>query len=153
MSGLFWDIATSDIALAAVGILFVATWVVARTPVRKIPAIAPYALLAGLVSYLALADLALCVGFRIADERAAVRQLKNDLAWSDNELEQQKATAEDADRIAKEKAAQAQELQQKVSDYEAALERATTANPASACALTDDDIDRLRALSRRTKQR
>lgn len=152
MSELFWDVATSDIALAVVGFLMVVAFMVSKA--GMVPMLAPYALLAGLVYHLALADLALCVGFRIADERAEKAQLQRDLAFKSNQLQQQKATAEDAQRLADEKAAEADKLQEKVSDYEAALEKAQAAKPDASCTLTDDDIARLRALSNgRAKQR
>ncbi|MDN3278768.1 hypothetical protein QWJ07_31215 [Frankia sp. RB7] len=149
MSGLFWDIATSDVALAIVAAILVASFIVSRIPfVSMIPAIAPYVVLAGFVTYLALAGLSLCVGYRLSDERAAMRQLKVDLAWRENELEQQKATAEDKERLANEKAAEAEELKGKVDEYEQRL----AAQPVGDCGLDDGDLDGLRALRRRAKQ-
>jgi hypothetical protein len=149
MSGLFWDLATSDTSLMIIAAVMVAALVVSRVPlVRMIPAIAPYVLLAGLVSYLALGALALCIGYRLSDERAAMRQLKVDLAWKDDELEQQKATAEDKERLANEKQAEADELKGKVDDYEQRL----AAQPIGECGLDDGDLDGLRALRGRAKQ-
>lgn len=149
MSGLFWDLATSDTSLAIVAAILVLSLIVSRVPlVSLIPAIAPYVLLAGLVSYLALGALALCVGYRLSDERAAMRQLKVDLAWRENELEQQKATAEDKERLANEKAAEAEELKGKVDEYEQRL----AAQPVGDCGLDDGDLDGLRALGRRSQQ-
>ncbi len=150
MSRLFWELATSDVALAIVAALLVACFVLSRLKVVAfIPQLAPYTVLAGFLVYLLLADLALCIGFRIADERAQLNQLRIELAWRDNELEQQKATAEDADRIAREKAAEAEELKGKVSDYEDRL----AALPPGNCALDDADLDGLRAFSRRARKR
>lgn len=128
------------------GAIFVAALAVAHVPlINRIPQVAPYVLVAGLVAYLALADLALCLGYRIADERAALRQLKIDLAWSKNQLAQQKATAEDKERLAAEKAAEADELKAKVDDYEKTL----SSRPVGDCALDDVDLDGLRSLRRR----
>ncbi|MBR0700188.1 hypothetical protein JQ599_09775 [Bradyrhizobium diazoefficiens] len=149
MSGLFWDLATSDVALAIVAAIMVAAFVVSRIPlVSMIPAVAPYVVFAGFVTYLALTSLALCVGYRLSDERAAMRQLKVDLAWRENELEQQKATAEDKERLANEKAAEAEELKGKVDEYEQRL----AAQPVGDCGLDDSDLDGLRALRRRAQQ-
>lgn len=145
IAGLFWHIATSDMALAIVGVIFVAALAVAHLPfVKLLPSVAPYVLLAGLVSYLALADLALCIGYRVSDESAEMHRLKFELAWHQNELEQQKATAEDAERIAKEKSAEADELKARVSDYETTLAK----QPIGACALDDADIGGLQSLRR-----
>ena len=150
----FWTIATSDLALAIVGGLFLASLAIAHLPfVRMMPSLEPYVVAAGLVSYLLLADLALCIGHRISDEHAEVERLQNEVNWNSNQLEQQKATADDAERIAREKAGEAEELKGKVADYETALEKASAHASGDACALTDDDIARLRSLSRRAKKR
>ncbi|MFT4115411.1 hypothetical protein [Bradyrhizobium sp.] len=148
MSGLFWDLATSDVALAIVATILVASFVVSRLPfVSMIPAVAPYVALAGFVTYLALAGLMLCVGYRLSDERAAMRQIKVELAWRENELEQQKATAEDKERLANEKAAEAEELKGKVDEYEQRL----ATQPVGDCGLDDGDLAGLRALRGRAK--
>lgn len=153
MSTMFWDVATSDLALTITAIVMVAAFVVSHMPVvRDLPAVKPYAIAAGIVAYLALAWLSLCVGYRISDDHAETARLKTELAWNANQLKQQKATADDAERIAQEKAAEAEELKGKVSDYEKALEAAAAANPQSACALSDDDVARLRALSKRARK-
>lgn len=142
LADLFWNFATSSMAMMIVAAILIAALIVSHLPLMKlIPAVAPYVILAGFVAYLALADLALCVGFRIADERAETQRLKIEMAWRENELEQQKATAEDAARIAKEKSAEADELKTKVDDYEATLAK----QPVGACALDDADVGGLRA--------
>ncbi|MBP1296607.1 hypothetical protein [Bradyrhizobium elkanii] len=148
MTEMFWTVATSTTALSIVAVIMVAAGVVAHFPfIKRIPVLAPYVVFAGFISYLALADLALCIGYRIADEHAETMRLQGDLARSNRQLAEQKATAKDAERIANEKAAEANELKGKVADYEKALEAAAAANPQSACALSDDDVARLRALS------
>jgi hypothetical protein len=142
IADLFWDAVTSTTALMIVAAVLIAALIVSHLPLMKmIPSVAPYIILAGFVSYLALADLALCIGFRISDERAETQRLKIELAWRENELEQQKATAEDAARIAKEKSAEADELKTKVDDYEATLAK----QPVGTCALDDADVGGLRA--------
>lgn len=143
---LFWSMATSTTALSIVAVILIAALIVSHLPLMKmIPAAAPYVILAGFVSYMALADLALCVGFRMSDERAETKRLRIDLAFRETELQQQKATAEDAERIAKEKSAEADELKTKVDDYEATLSK----QPVGACALDDADIGGLRSLATR----
>lgn len=141
---------TSNLALAAIGTLLVACVVFSRLPILShLPQTAPYTALAGFLVYVLLADLALCIGFRIADERAETVRLKFELTWKQNELDQQKQTAADADRIAKEKAAEADELKGKVADYEERLAQ----QPAGACALDDADLDGLRNFSKRARKR
>jgi hypothetical protein len=142
ITDIFWNVATSTPALLIVGTIFVAAFVLAHVPLlSKIPQVAPYVLLAAAIAYLALADLALCIGFRISDERAETRRLKVDLAWRDNEIAQQKASAADAERIAAAKSAEAEVLKAKVDDYEAKL----ATQPIGDCALDDADLDGLRA--------
>lgn len=149
ITDMFWNVATSTTALAIVGLILLVAMVVAHVPfLSSIPAVAPYVALAGVVAYLALIDLSLCIGFRISDERAENQKLKVELAWHENELEQQKATAEDAERIAKEKSAEADELKARVNDYEATLAK----QPVGTCALDDADIGGLQSLRRRAGQ-
>lgn len=154
MSNMFWDIATSDLVLTIVAAVMVASFVVSHLPiVRDLPAVKPYAIAAGLIAYLALADLAFFGGYRISDERADAARLERDLDWSKNQLAQQKATADDAERIAKEKAAEADELKGKVVDYEKALAQRAKTDPGGSCVLSDDDISRLRALAAKRPKR
>lgn len=151
MTGLFWNFATSNIALTILGAIVAASFLVAHVPFvgRLIPAVAPYVVAARLVSIATAAAFCFLIGFRVSDERAALAQLKFQLAWKESELAQQKATAEDAERIAKEKAVEADELKIKVDDYEAALSK----QPVGTCALDDADINGLRAFSRRPRKR
>jgi len=151
MSGLFWNVATSDIALGILGAIAAVSFLVAHVPFvgRLIPAVEPYVVAARLVSIVTAASLFFLIGFRVSDERATLAQLKGELAWKDNELEQQKATAEDAERIAKQKALEAGELKAKVDDYEAVLAK----QPVGNCALDDTDVNGLRAFSRRPRKR
>lgn len=147
MADLFWNVATSTPVLTSLAAIFVAAFLVAHVPViveRLLPAIEPYDRAALAIQIAAAASLFFLIGFRAADERAETRSLKNDLAWHENELEQQKATAEDAERIAREKAAEAEALKAKVEDYEATLAK----QPVGTCALDDTDIGGLRSLRR-----
>lgn len=143
ITDIFWNVATSTTALLIVGLIFLAAFAFAHVPLisKLIPQVAPYVLLAAVIAYVALAVLSLCIGFRISDERAETRRLKIELAFQKNQLAQQKASAEDAERIAKEKSAEADALKAKVDDYEATL----ATQPIGACALDDADLDGLRA--------
>jgi hypothetical protein len=54
MGDWFWDLATSTPVLGAIGALALAAFVVAHVPfVRALPAVAPYAVAAGLVQVVA----------------------------------------------------------------------------------------------------
>jgi hypothetical protein len=157
MSNLFWDFATSPASLGVIAAIFAAAFVVSHIP-RLVtwfwPQAKAYAKAAALVQTLAAAALCFLIGFRVSDQRAELVRLQIDYRWSENQLEQQKASADDAERIAKEKAAEADELKGKVADYEAELQARSKADPGSVCALSDDDIGRLRALARgRPKRR
>jgi hypothetical protein len=146
MGDLFWDVATSGAVLLAIGAIAIAAFVVAHVPfIRAIPAVAPYAVTASLVQVVAAGLLMFLVGFRIADERAETKQLKGELAWQTNQIAQQKASAEDAARLAEQKANEAEALKAKVDDYEATLAK----QPIGTCALDDRDLGGLRALRAR----
>lgn len=151
LSHLFWNVATSNVALGILGAVVAASFLIAHVPLvgRLIPAVESYVVAARLVSIATAAALCFLIGFRVSDERATLAKLKGELAWKENELDQQRASAEDAERIAKEKAAEADELKTKVDDYEATLAK----QPVGSCALDDADLDGLRAFSRRTRKR
>lgn len=145
LTDMFWNVATSTPVLLIIGLILIAAFLVSHVPAlvqRLVPAIAPYTAAAALVQVLAAALLFFLIGFRIADEREATKRLKFELAWSDSQLEQQKATAADAERLAKEKSAEADELKARVSDYETTLAK----QPVGACALDDADIGGLQSL-------
>ncbi|OKO70393.1 hypothetical protein AC629_40425 [Bradyrhizobium sp. NAS80.1] len=145
MSAMFWAIATSDVALIAVGALFVTCLVVGHLPLigRLLPAVEPYTVAASLLAYLLLAQLALAIGFRAADERAEVARLTMELNWHQFQLEQQKVAAAFAEQKADENRERAATLQEEVNDY---ADRLSKQPPPPACAFDDDDVRSLRAL-------
>lgn len=156
MTTLFWEVATSTPVLAALAVLLATAFVVAHLSGLITwfwPQAAAYAKAAALLQVITAAALFFLLGCRVSDERAAMAQLQIDVRWSESQLEEQKATAEDAERIAREKAAETDELKGKVAEYEVELETKSKADPGSACVLSDDDINRLRALTRRAKRR
>lgn len=140
-----WNLATSSLVLGALAVLTLVAFVVAHVPAlvtRLVPGSAPYTVLAHLVQLIAFALLMFLLGFRVADEREHTRRLQSELAWQHNELEQQKASAEDAARLRDQKTAEAEALQTRVENYEAQL----AMQPIGTCALDDADITGLRAL-------
>lgn len=145
LADLFWTIATSNVVILALGIIALAAVLVTHLPlVRFIPTIDDYLRIAGLIGYVALSLFFLFVGHRLADERTETRRLQTELRWSESQLEQQKATADEAARLKDEAEKAAGALQQKVDTYEAELAK----RPAGDCALDADDLRRLRDLSR-----
>lgn len=146
MGDLFWDIATSYTVLCIIALVLAVAFIVAHVPVlveRFLPAIAPYVAAAALVQVLTAAGLFFLIGFRIADERADNKQLKNDLAYHQLQLESAEATAKDAERLKAEAEARANEAKGKLDEYRKKFE-----GPEAVCAFTADEFDRLLDLQR-----
>jgi type III secretory pathway component EscU len=140
-----WEIATSQVVLLLIGALVAASAVVGWFPLLKwFPVIGDYVRVARLVFVLSVALLAFLTGFRVADNRAERAQLQNELNWKNNEVEQQRQSAEDAERLKKEAEARADQLSKKVGDYEDFLSK----QPVGTCAFDDADIERLRGIAR-----
>lgn len=145
LADIFWAVASSNVVLIALALLTLAALLVGHVPFGAyMPVIAPYVVLARASAYVFLALLFLLIGFRIADERAAVKQLKTELAWSNNQIAQQKASAEDAERLAREASARADQLNEKVNSYAAILAKRSSGD----CTLDDDDVKRLLDIAR-----
>jgi hypothetical protein len=140
-----WDVATSHPVLLLIAAVAVAALVVGHFPViGRIPALAPYVVLSRFVSVLAAALLMFLIGFRVADNRAERAQMEFDLNWHRLQLEQQEATAKDAERLKDEAQNEAREAKGKLDDYRARFGD----RPDAVCAFTLDDLERLRALRR-----
>ena len=145
---LFWKIATSDLVLTVVGVIALAAIVVSHVPlIRWIPTIDHWMKLASAVGYVALSLFFLFVGFRLSDERAETARLKTELDWSRNQLEQQEAQAQDAERLKGEAEARAAAIKGELDDYR----KTYAGRPDGVCAFTADDIERLRSLTRRPR--
>lgn len=147
LSDLFWDAATSSVVLGVLVLIGVVAFVVAHVPAfaaRIYPPVAAYSKAAALVQVLAWALLCFLIGFRIADERMATRQLKNDLAFKELQIDQAEETAKDAERLKAEADAKAKEAMGQLDDYR----KRFGANPNAVCAFTPDDLERLRNLRR-----
>lgn len=145
IADLFWNVATSYAVLGILAAVLVAAFVVSRTPgivTRFWPQAYVYAKAAGLVQVAAAALLFFLVGFRVADERAETKQLKNDLAFKELQIETAEGTARDAERLKEEAEARAAQAKGQLDDF-----RKTFGNkPDDACAFTADDLERLRQL-------
>lgn len=143
LADLFWGFATSGPVLATLAIIVVICVIVTHVPlVRWIPTIDDWLKLAAFVGYLGFALLFLLIGFRLSDERSAAKQLRTELAWSQNQLEQQEATARDAEKLKDEAEAAAKEAKGKLDDFR----KNYSERPQASCAFTGDDIRRLRQL-------
>lgn len=151
MADLFWNIATSTAVLGIIGAVFVVAFLVAHLPAlveRLWPQAYLYASAAGLVQVIAAALLFFLVGFRVADERPETRQLKNDLAFKELQIETAEGTAKDAERLKEEAEAKALEAKGQLDEFRKTFQD----RPLGDCAFTDDDLERLRAL-RQPKRR
>lgn len=144
ISDMFWDLATSDVSLAIMAALLLAAFVIGHVPLigRLIPQSDPYIEAAKLAAPLLAAALFISIGYRIADERADLRNAKFELQWKDNQLKQQAQTAQDAQTLADQATQRADTLQSKVDEYAEELAK----QPVAACALSADDIAGLRKL-------
>jgi hypothetical protein len=146
MASLFWTIACSDWALGFDLLLLVAALVIGHMPFAgKIPAIAPYVVAARFAAYLVLAVMMLCIGHRLADESAALKQAQQDLAFQKLQLDAQKESAETAEKLRTDAEASAATANQKVKDYE---ERLAKLPQTCDCGLTDDDVRSLHDIAR-----
>jgi hypothetical protein len=98
---IFWDTVTSYPAISILGVVAIAGFAVSHTPLieRFFPSVIPYVKAAGLVCLVSAAMLMFAFGYRVADGRAEIEQLKNDLAWSEFQLGEQKAAADAADEL------------------------------------------------------
>lgn len=142
---MLWSILTSDTVLGLTGIVAVACFVVGFFPLASlIPFLSPYVIAARFVGVGVLAWLMFCLGHRSADNTAALRQARIDLAFSQVQLETQKATAEQAAKLREQAEAQAQQLNERVSAYEAQLAK----RPDAGCNLDDSDVTGLRNIAR-----
>lgn len=146
MADLIWSLATSYLALSIVGLILIAALVVGYFPLLKwFPVIGKYVAAGKLISLLTASVLAFLIGTRLADERAAVKQLKTDLAYAQLQIEAQKASAETAAKLRAQAEQQAATLEKKVTDYEDQLAK----QPAGCgCAFDDGDVNSLRGIAR-----
>lgn len=142
---MLWAFLTSDYVLGFTGIVAIACFVIGFFPLASlIPVIGPYVIAARFVGVGILAWLMFCLGHRSADNTAALRQAKIDSAFLQVQLETQKATAEHAAKLREKAEAETQQLNERVSAYEAQLAK----RPDAGCALNDSDVTGLRNIAR-----
>lgn len=146
MADLFWSVATSYAVLSIIGTALVAALIVGHFPlIGRIPVVGSYVVASRLAAYLLLALLAFLIGFRVADERAEVKQLKADLAFKQMELDNEKATAATSARLRAKAEADVATANQKVTEYEERLAQ----QPASdGCDIGDGDHGSLLNIAR-----
>jgi len=146
MSGFLWTLVTSDVFLAALGVLILAAVVVGYFPiVSSIAALRGYVTTARFALLLFVGAAAFLVGFRVADDRAEVAALREKIAAKDNmiqvknmELLLSQQMADQADLERKAAAARAEAAQDEINDYAERLQ----ARPNAACLLGPDDFTR-----------
>ncbi|MGB3043673.1 MAG: hypothetical protein WBB98_10805 [Xanthobacteraceae bacterium] len=143
MTALAWWLITNSLTQAIAGGLALASLVVAVVG-RWFPYSKGVAATARVVSYVAVLVLGLGIGFRAADETAALRQAQTDLAFARLQLETQRQTADVAAKLRAAAQADADAANAKVTDYETWLE----GKPADCgCAHDADDVRRLRDIA------
>lgn len=136
MSDVFWNIATSYPALCFDAVVLLAALVVGFFPLLNyVPVIGPYVPVARLVAILMSGLLAFLVGFRIADERDAMKDLKSEVEAKTIDLDATVEAEKEASAARALLAAQAVADQERIAGYEKALK----ARPVGDCILTDDD--------------
>lgn len=146
MTDLIWSLATSYLALGIIGIVLLAALVVGYFPLAKyLPVIGPYVEAAKLIAFLLFGLLMFLVATRLTDERAEVKRLKTDLAFTQLQLNTQKQTAEQAQKLRELAEQQAAEANQKVTDYEDRLAKSPSG---CGCSFDDDDVNSLRGIAR-----
>ena len=100
MSDFIWSLATSYLVLSIIGIILLAALIVGYFPLAKyLPVIGPYVEAAKLIAFLLFGLMSFLVATRLSDERAEVKRLKTDLAFTQLQLNTQKQTAEQAQKL------------------------------------------------------
>jgi hypothetical protein len=136
VSDLFWDVATSYTALCFVAAVLLAALVVGYFPLLEyFPVIGPYVPVARLVAILAFGLLGFLVGFRISDEREAMKNLKSEVEAKTIDLNATVEAEDQANAARTELAKQAIADQERIAGYEEAIKK----RPVGDCVLTDDD--------------
>ena len=153
MADLFWSVATSYLALSIISVALVAAWLVGHVPFGKYaPIVGPYIEAAKQTSFLLFGLLAFLMGHRIADESADIRELKRDLEQAHidtdyfaEQLRVQKQTAAEAQKLREQAQQQADQANQKVTEYEDRLAKQPASN---SCNLDDGDVRSLHDIAR-----
>lgn len=146
---LFWGTVTSYPAIIVYGAVTVAAFVVAHAPAlvqRLLPTVAVYAAAAGKLCLIASAAMMFAFGYRVADGRDEIEQLRSDLARSEYFEQVSRKTAEEADQLKRQADQRASEAEGKLSDYETKFGRNPADPPAGV-------LEWLRSLQQRPQRR
>ncbi|MGO3934725.1 hypothetical protein [Rhodopseudomonas pseudopalustris] len=116
---LFWNFVTSTPVLVALGVVMLAAAFVAHLPLigRLVPAVNTYQRFADIVEIVAAAVLMFLIGFSVADQRAELARVKDELTFKTFQLESAAATAADAERLRKGAEAETAAAKGKLDDY------------------------------------
>jgi len=142
-----WGIATSPPFLILLGGVAVAAFAVAHVPLveRFFPEVIPFTKAALIAQLLASGALVFLLGFNVAQNRDETARLKNDLAWSEHQIEIQTAMADTADQLKREADGRAASAESKLNEFE------TTFGKTAACDPPPHYLDWLHALQRRPR--
>lgn len=142
LADLFWDVATSDLALGIDAAVLIAAAAVGWLPlVKYLPVIGPYVPAARLSAVLVALIMVFMLGFRVADERQEAANLRATIEAKNEDIEAASEAARQADAARALLAKQAEADQERIRDYEDELKK----RPAnSACVLIPDDFGGLR---------
>jgi len=138
----FWDTVTSYPAITCFAALAVVTFAVAHLPFieRLFPSIIPYTKAAALVSTMAFPLLMFAAGYRVADARDEVERLKNNLAFSEFLLDQQRQMADAADELRRKSDTNAEEAKGQLDVWREKYGD----DPDAACRFTREYLDWMR---------
>jgi hypothetical protein len=142
LADIFWGTVTSYPAISIFGVVAVITFAVAHAPLieRLFPSVIVYTKAAGAVCLVSSSALMFAFGFRVADGRDEIERLKNDLAFSEFELDQQRQVADAADELKRAADVKADEARGQLD----AWRKKFGDDPDSACAFTREYLDWMR---------
>lgn len=116
---LFWTVATSAPVLVVIGGVALLAAIVAHVPLvgLLLPSVAAYQRLASVVATAAAGVLMLLIGYSVADQRADLARMRDEIIFKKFQLESAAATAADAERLRNDAEAKAREAKGKLDEY------------------------------------
>ncbi len=116
---IFFGALTSYPSIALLGLVAAAGFAITHLPLaNKLPVLGTYVRAAGIASIVSAAALMFAFGYRVADGRAEIERLKNDLAWAEFNAEVQRQVAETADQLKQQADAEKAEAKGRLNEYE-----------------------------------
>lgn len=135
----FWSIVTSLPVLTALAVIVIAGFIARLLPEQIIPEpFRGYIALARFAGRAALLAIVFLIGFRIADERTTLRDVRAELRTSQFQLANVTQSERDKAELSAAAQARAAELEKQVADYVAKVEAVPAAD---VCRATDADVD------------